>query len=151
MKIDDPSSRNSQPAHEIRLARIRASVWRNQDDRKVVWYSVRDAEAARAGCRRLGLDEPVVETVKLFSQTVTGLAVRLRDWRYPVVFDTDTGESSFDNYGGLWGKQERLNQFLQIYAVERAKIEARKQGYSVSEQPLEDGSIKVTVDVGGGS
>ena len=109
---------------------------------------VRDVAAARAGCRRLGLPEPVNETVKLFSQTVTGLAVRLRDWRYPVVFDTATGESRYDNYNGKWGKQERLDQFLQAYAVERAKIEARRNGYSVSEQPLEDGSIKLTIGAG---
>ena len=51
---------------------------------------------------------------------------------------------------GHWGKQERLDQFLQIYAVEKAKIEARRNGYSVSEQPLEDGSIKVTINTSGG-
>ena len=45
---------------------------------------VRDPAAVRAGCKRLGIDEPVVEKVKLFSETVSGLAVRLRDWRYPV-------------------------------------------------------------------
>ena len=112
---------------------------------------VRDPVAARAGCRRLGLDEPVVETVKLFSESVRGLAVRLRDWRYPVVFDTATGETKFDNYQGHWGKQERLDEFLQAYAVERATLEARSKGYTVSEQSLADGSIKLTINVGGGS
>ncbi|TWU33218.1 hypothetical protein [Novipirellula artificiosorum] len=116
-----------------------------------VQTQVRDAAAARAGCQRLGLEEPVVETVKLFSESVTGLAVRLRDWRYPVVFDTATGETKFDNYQGHWGKQERLDEFLQAYAVEKTKIQARRKGYSVSEQSLSDGSIKVTVQVGGAS
>ncbi len=46
---------------------------------------VRDVAAARAGCKRLALDEPVEREVKLFSETATGLAVQLRDWRYPVV------------------------------------------------------------------
>ena len=112
---------------------------------------VRDPIAVRAGCRRLGLEEPVVEKVKLFSESVTGLAVRLRDWRYPVVFNTHTGETKFDNYQGHWGKQERLDEFLQAYAVERAKLEARRMGHSVSEQALADGSIKVTIHVGGDS
>ena len=112
---------------------------------------VRDPAAVRAGCRRLGLDEPVEEEVRLFSETVSGLAVRLRDWRYPVVFNTNTGETKFDNYGGHWGKQQRLDEFLQRYAVEKAKIEAIRSGYSVAEQPLENGSIKVTIQVGGGS
>ena len=110
---------------------------------------VRAAAAVRAGCRRLQLDEPVEEEVKLFSETVAGLAVRLRDWRYPVVFNTATGESRFDNYQGHWGDKVRLDEFLQAYAVEKAKLEARKAGHCVTEQSLADGSIKLTVQVGG--
>jgi hypothetical protein len=110
---------------------------------------VRSAAAVRAGCKRLGLGEPVEGEVKLFTETVSGLAVRLRDWRYPVVFNVTTGESKFDNYEGRWGKQERLNEFLQAYAIEATKIEARRKGYSVFEHPLADGSVKLTVNVGG--
>jgi len=33
--------------------------------------------------------------------------------------------------------------------VERAAIEARKKGYTVTEQALTDGSIRLTVQVGG--
>jgi hypothetical protein len=36
-----------------------------------------------------------------------------------------------------------------MYAVERAKIEARRKGYSVTEQKLDNGAIKLTVAVGG--
>jgi hypothetical protein len=56
---------------------------------------------------------------------------------------------SFDNYNGHWGEQKYLNAFLQAYAVEKAKIEARKKGHTCSETKLEDGSIRVTVRVGG--
>jgi hypothetical protein len=41
-----------------------------------------------------------------------------------------------------------LDEFMQGYAVERAKLEARKQGYTASEQLLADGSIKVTINTG---
>jgi len=92
---------------------------------------VRDAAAVRAGCDRLGLDPPVEGETRLFSQTVSGLAVRLGEWRYPAVFDLTTGQSRFDNYGGHWGKQEQLDEFLQAYAVAKTKIEARRKGYSV--------------------
>ena len=112
---------------------------------------VKDAAAVRAGCIRLQLDAPVEGETRLFSQTVSGLAVRLRDWRYPVVFNLATGESRFDNYGGHWGKQERLDEFLQAYSIEKTKIEARRKGYSVIEQPLVDGSVKLTLSVGGAS
>jgi hypothetical protein len=36
-------------------------------------------------------------------------------------------------------------------AVEKARIEARKRGHSVVEQSLADGSIKLTINVGGAS
>ncbi len=35
--------------------------------------------------------------------------------------------------------------------VEKVKLEARRRGYTATEQPLADGSIKLTVHVGGGS
>jgi hypothetical protein len=116
-----------------------------------VQTQVKDAAAVRAGCHRLQLDAPVEGEVKLFTQTVSGLAVRLREWRYPVVFNLVTGESKFDNYGGHWGKQERLDEFLQAYAIEKTKIEARRKGFSVIEQPLVDGSVKLTLSTGGAS
>lgn len=47
------------------------------------------------------------------------------------------------------GEQAELDKFLQGYAVCKATAEARRQGYSVAEQPLPDGSIKLTVNVGG--
>jgi hypothetical protein len=36
-------------------------------------------------------------------------------------------------------------------AVEKARIEARKRGHQVIEQALADGSIKLTIQVGGAS
>ena len=110
---------------------------------------VRDANGVRAACDRLRLEPPVEGKAKLFSREVEGLAVLLPDWRYPVVFKTATGEAQYDNYEGRWGEQSRLDQFLQAYAVEQTKIEARRKGHSVSEQSLADGSIKLTVQVGG--
>ena len=108
---------------------------------------VRDREAVRAACRRLNLLEPIAGSVKLFSSTAKGLAVQLPGWSYPVVCKLDTGQLEYDNYGGRWGSQDELHRFLQTYAVERAKLEARKQGHSVTEQPLSDGSVKLTIHV----
>jgi hypothetical protein len=112
---------------------------------------VRDAAAVAAACRRLGLPPPVKRTAKLFSSTATGLTVQLPGWTYPVVCDLSSGQLQYDNYGGRWGAPEKLAEFLQAYAVELAKIEARKKGHSVSEQTLADGSIKLTIQVAGGA
>ena len=51
----------------------------------------------------------------------------------------------------FWGEQRQLDAFLQAYTVEKARIEARKKGHSVTEQQLADGSIKLTIQVGGGA
>jgi hypothetical protein len=110
---------------------------------------IRDASAIRAACNRLRLPGAVFGEVKLFSSSAAGWQIRLPDWRYPVVADVNTGRLRYDNYGGRWGKQKELDRFVQGYAVEKAKIEARKKGHSVTEQQLEDGSIKVVVQVGG--
>ena len=110
---------------------------------------VRDEAAVKAACTRLQLPAPETKTVRLFNATATGLCVELPDWQYPVVCNLQTGQVSYDNYNGLWGEQKHLNSFLQGYAVEKAKIEARKKGHSVTETALHDGSIKVTVRVGG--
>src|SRR5262245_17497652 len=112
---------------------------------------VRDPAAAAAACRRLGLPEPAHGTAKLFSGEAAGLLVRLPGWEYPVVFDTATGQARFDNYNQAWGRQEELNKFMQAYAVEKARLEARKRGHGVVEQALADGSIKLTITVGGGA
>lgn len=110
---------------------------------------IRDPAGIHAACHRLRLVEPVFGATKLFSGSKTGWAVQLPEWRYPVVCDVATGSVDFDNYGGRWGEQKELDRFVQGYAVEKAKIEARKKGHSVTEQQLEDGSIKVVVQVGG--
>ena len=110
---------------------------------------IRDEAAVRAACTRLQLSPPEQKAVRLFSATATGLCVHLPQWQYPVVCNLATGQVSFDNYNGHWGEQKYLNAFLQAYAVEKAKIEARKKGHTCSETKLEDGSIRVTVRVGG--
>ena len=110
---------------------------------------VRDVAALQAACKRLRLAAPVRGTAKLFSTEETGIIVQLPDWQYPVVCDTGTGEVRFDNFQGRWGDQKELDRFVQAYAVERTKIEARKKGHSVVEQQLSDGSIKLTINVGG--
>jgi hypothetical protein len=111
---------------------------------------VRDVEAVRAACQRLGLAAPQHETVQLFSGQVSGLAVRLPDWQYPLVCDVATGQVRLDDFNGRWGDRKHLDAFLQAYAVERAKLEARRKGYSTAEQALPNGSIRLTINVAGG-
>ena len=116
-----------------------------------IMTEIRDAAAVRAACRRLNFPEPVHGTVKLFSGEVTGLAVQLPDWQYPICCDLSTGQIRFDNFQGHWGDQKELDRFLQAYAVEVVKSAARRKGHQVTEHQLTDGSIKLTVNVAGGA
>ena len=60
-----------------------------------------------------------------FEGPATGLLVKLPGWLYPVVCDTGTGSLRYDNYNQAWGKQEHLDKFLQLYAVEKAGYRRR--------------------------
>ncbi len=111
---------------------------------------IRDVEALHAAARRMQLPPPrYEEIVQFFNSHAAGYAVCLRDWRYPVVCNVQTGQVALDNFDGRWGNQKELDRLFQNYAVEKALIEARKHGYSATEQQLEDGSIKVVVQIGG--
>lgn len=109
---------------------------------------VRDEAAVRAACHRLKLPEPIHRTTQLFSSSVTGLAVELPGWRYPIVCDLPSGQLHYDNFNNRWGEKRQINVFLQTYAVEKIKIESRRRGHNVTEQPLDDGSIKLTIHAG---
>jgi hypothetical protein len=93
----------------------------------------------------LGLTEPVQGTAQLYSGEAAGLLVQLPGWQYPAVIDTRTGTITYDNFEGRWGAQSHLDRLLQMYAVEKAKLEARKKGFVVSEQVIQDGSILVQI------
>ena len=112
---------------------------------------VRDPVAIRSACSRLRIPEPTYGEAKLFTSKATGWRVQLNGWRYPVVCDTDTGNVAYDNYEGRWGDRSKLDAFLQRYAVEKASLEARRNGYTVTEQTLTDGAVKLKINVGGDS
>ena len=110
-----------------------------------VQTQIRDPVAIGAACRRLGLAEPVQGTAELFSGKATGLLLQLPGWQSPAVIDTATGTVNYDNFQGHWGEQAQLDRFMQAYAVEKARLEARKKGFAVSEQTLENGAIRLQI------
>ncbi len=116
-----------------------------------VQTEVRDPVAVSSACRRLGLPELAHGTAKLFEGEASGLLVRLPGWLYPAVDETSTGRVRFDNYGGSWGDPDHLDRFLQAYGVEKARIEAQGRDHAVIEQALQDGSIRLTITVAGGT
>jgi hypothetical protein len=104
-----------------------------------------DAVALEAACRRLGLSPAVQGTAHLYSGEATGLIVQLPGWQYPAVVDVLTGLVRYDNFNGCWGEQAQLDRFLQAYAIEKTRLEARRKGHTVSEQALGNGSVKLQI------
>lgn len=105
----------------------------------------KDLAAIRETCKRLSLPGPTIGTHRVFGVEHAGIGVMLPEWSYPIVINQTTGEIKYDNYGGAWGKQTHLDAFMQRYAVEKARIEARKKGHAFREEKLKDGSVKVTI------
>lgn len=105
---------------------------------------MKDLTALRKACVKLGLPAPEqVKEKRFFDGTrVSGWAVQLPDWRYPVVFDAE-GKAKMDNYNGSWGKIEQFHSLVQRYAVEAATAKAKQQGYRVLETKQANGSVKL--------
>ena len=114
-----------------------------------IQVEVKDFDAIKSACRRLDLKEPVLGKATVFETELKGVIVELPDWIYPVVCNLETGEVKYDTYGENWGEEKHLHRFIQMYSVEKATLEARRKGYGVMEQPLADGSVKLTVNMGG--
>lgn len=109
---------------------------------------IRDAIALRSACERLGLAPPSWRTERFYDgASVSGLGIQLPNWTYPVIVNCETGEVKCDNYHGNWGDQTELDKLVQAYAAEKARLEARKRGYTVDEQTMADGSIRLRIGV----
>ncbi len=91
---------------------------------------IRDAAAVVAACANLRWRPPLEGNHRLFSATVSGLAVFAPNWRYPIVCELSTGRLIFDDFEGRWGDSKELDRFKQRYAVEKASMEARRLGRS---------------------
>ena len=90
---------------------------------------VKDAEAVKAACVRLGLEEPVHGTARLFEGEATGLLVKLPGWLYHCVVDTATGQVRYDNYEGQWGDPKHLDRLRPgIRGLQRRRSRRSKRG-----------------------
>lgn len=81
-------------------------------------------------------------------QKATGIAFKPKGWKYPVVMNSETGELKYDNYGGSWGKPEKLRDLKQAYAETGIKkVVRRRMDRIVSRERLKDGKLKVRIKV----
>lgn len=92
---------------------------------------IRDLAALATACARLNI-KTETGTFTLFQTTEEGTAVYLDGWHYPAVIKKD-GTVAYDTYNGKWGDDAKLKELTSYYGLEKAKMEARKKGYSIYE------------------
>jgi len=107
---------------------------------------IRDRSALESACARLGY-ACEYGTHQLYASQETGIGVMLPGFKYPVVFDVETGEAKYDTYGGRWGNDLEVHKLTAYYGIEKAKVEAARKGYMVQETDTE-GQIELTITIG---
>lgn len=134
---------------------------------------VSDLTALKAACHRLGFtfvegkktyewygrfvgDAPLPEGMSIDDLGRCNHAIGVPGARYEIGVRAEKGgfRLLWDRWeaGGLLpriGKDAGL--LKQAYGIEKAKLEARRKGYSVYESRKTDGSITLKIQVGGGS
>lgn len=108
---------------------------------------VKPSEQLRSGARDpASTIEEARGKHRIYSGTYEGVGVMLPGWQYPAVINTVDGVVKYDNYNGRWGVQDKLDEFSQLYAVEKSRNEAAMRGMQAIEETLDDGSIKLTIN-----
>lgn len=129
------------------MGRWKSCLMRRVFDRFVEAF--REEHDGASGDGRLSIPPPNEETHRRFTSEASGLAVRLPDWRCPLVCELPTGTLRYESFGGHWGDPRQLDSFLQGYAVEIATLVARRSGHATPEVPQFDGSVRFMVPMEG--
>jgi hypothetical protein len=114
--------------------------------------SVRDVNALRKACEELGLELLEKGTARGYSRnTIKGDYVIRLSGPYDVAvnLDKETGSYGFstDWFAGHVEKEvgKDYSRLLQLYAVHKTSLEAKKKGLTCRRQQLGDGSIKISI------
>jgi len=97
-----------------------------------------DRDALEAACKRLGF-VMIKDEFEVGSSVVKGIGIFYRGCEYPFAVVKENGrvvcdhDDDDDRYYDDYDILSELNKLKAYYGVEKAKIEARKQGYSVYE------------------
>jgi len=103
----------------------------------------KDKQAIHAAIAALRLKTTQGTTHKTFDgKTIEGIAFRLPGWQKDVIIDA-AGTAHYDNYKGMWGNIDELDEFLHRYTIETTKTAAMAAGYSVEETENDEGQTEL--------
>lgn len=102
-----------------------------------------DVVAIRAAAARVGFREPEASEFLVGDRTVSSVQIHLPNSTASFVCDLGTGEA----FGTPLNVEDQFywNRFFQAYAIEKVRIEARRLGSAILEEPQADGSMRLTV------
>jgi hypothetical protein len=103
-----------------------------------VRVEIRDLDALKAAAERLGARVLGHGTHQLYQGPVTGYAIQLPNWRYPIVIAGD--QVAYDDYNGAWGRASDLDRLREEYAIEVAYRAAQAQGWYCERA---DGALRI--------
>lgn len=117
-----------------------------------VQTQVRRPKMIQKAAKALGFSCSVGQFRQQFFQSKAesgDVAVTLPGWKYPVLFDTKTGEVKYDNYNGMWGDLQPLEKLMQEYALQVAEEEAQEftlQGWTMQRVVQPNGDVQIVLE-----
>src|SRR3972149_7573705 len=106
--------------------------------------NITDLDALQRAVESMGGKIGKEGTHRLYgSNRVKGKKIDLPGWKYPIVLKED-GSLSYDRYQSK-PDAARIEELKAEYGLEKAKIEARRRGYSIQESVDETGNKELTI------
>lgn len=109
--------------------------------------SFTDKAALRQACQTLKFPfKEGRQQIKTFSRSIQGdFAIQLPGWKYQAAVDTATGQIAYDNYGGVWGEQQYLEDLNQEYNLVLREQWAEGEGYYTERVPQASGHVQLQI------
>jgi hypothetical protein len=104
----------------------------------------RDAAALAEAATACGASVKGASITFYDGTTISGQAVHLPGWRYPIVVDAQ-GRLFYDHYQGRRGDPRCLDRFCQAYAEAGTARFARAQGYRITRTTEADGTVRLAL------
>lgn len=103
----------------------------------------KDLLGLELACRELGAQISHRETVTFYDNTtVTGTAIRLPGWEYPIVV-TDQ-QLFYDSYEGHWGDMATLKRLRQLYTLHTSVRTEHRLARKLLQRQERNGRIRLT-------
>lgn len=104
----------------------------------------RDPTALAQACQDLGATITPNTEVRFYDgTTVTGTAIRLPGWQYPIV--AKDHQLYMDDYKGVWGDSAALKRLRQLYTLRATTRAAARMGRTVVKREDRNGRIRLTL------